>query len=124
MLLLILHDTHFGKTRLKESVADYVVVTPIVSKDGAVILGSKRNTVFEVNAKAGKILRSYGAADFHNTSTVLQLQYQLLQFSLASIVEVPSPTTLRSSFKGTRKWGSSLGRFSRLVGACVFVVLL
>lgn len=36
------------------------------------------------------------------TSTVLQLQYQLLQFSLVSIVELPSPTTLRSSFKGTR----------------------
>ncbi|KAI5420158.1 hypothetical protein KIW84_044080 [Lathyrus oleraceus] len=55
--------------RLKESVADYVAVTPIVSKDGAVILGSKRSTVFEVDAKAGKILRSYGAADFHNAST-------------------------------------------------------
>ena len=40
-----------------------------MSKDGAVILGSKRSTVFEVDAKAGKILRSYGAADFHNAST-------------------------------------------------------
>ncbi|CAI8588459.1 unnamed protein product [Vicia faba] len=66
---LIFHDTHFGKTRLKESVADYVAVTPIVSKDGAVILGSKRSTVFEVDAKTGKLLRSYGAADFHNAST-------------------------------------------------------
>ncbi|KAI5410218.1 hypothetical protein KIW84_055634 [Lathyrus oleraceus] len=37
--------------------------------NGAVILGSKRSTVFEVDAKAGKILRSYGAADFHNAST-------------------------------------------------------
>ncbi|CAJ2646786.1 unnamed protein product [Trifolium pratense] len=66
---LIFHDTHFGKTRLKESVADYVAVTPIVSKDGAVILGSKRSTVFEVDAKTGKLLRSYSASDFHNAST-------------------------------------------------------
>lgn len=66
---LIFHDPHFGKTRLKESVADYVAVTPIVSKDGAVILGSKRSTVFEVDAKTGKLLRSYGAADFRNVST-------------------------------------------------------
>lgn len=55
--------------KLKESVADYVAFTPIVSKDGAVILGSKKSTVFEVDAKTGKLLRSYGAADFHNAST-------------------------------------------------------
>ncbi|XP_057448905.1 serine/threonine-protein kinase/endoribonuclease IRE1a [Lotus japonicus] len=65
---LIIHDTHFGKTRLPESVAEYVAFTPIMSDDGAVILGSKKSTVFEVDARTGRLLWSYGAADFDNVS--------------------------------------------------------
>ncbi|TKY70231.1 Serine/threonine-protein kinase/endoribonuclease IRE1a [Spatholobus suberectus] len=68
---LIVHDTHFGKTRLSESVADYVAFTPTVTKDGAVVLGSKRSTVFEVDAKTGRLVRSYSAAEFDNVSTVV-----------------------------------------------------
>ncbi|KAJ1403837.1 WD40/YVTN repeat-like-containing domain superfamily [Sesbania bispinosa] len=66
---LIIHDTHFGKTRLSESVADYVAFTPTVSNDGAVVLGSKRSTIFEVDAKTGRLLRSYGALDYDNASS-------------------------------------------------------
>ena len=54
--------------RLSESIADYVAVTPTMSEDGAVILGSKRSTVFEVDAKTGRLVRSYAAAGFDNAS--------------------------------------------------------
>ncbi|KAL1315941.1 serine/threonine-protein kinase/endoribonuclease IRE1a-like isoform X2 [Arachis hypogaea] len=65
---LILHHNHFGKTRLSESIADYVADTPVMSEDGAVVLGSKRTTVFEVDAKTGRLVRSYTTAAFDDSS--------------------------------------------------------
>ncbi|XP_027360519.1 serine/threonine-protein kinase/endoribonuclease IRE1a-like isoform X2 [Abrus precatorius] len=68
---LILYDNLSRKTKLSKSVADYVAVTPTVTKDGTVILGSKRSTVFEVDAKTGRLVRSYSAADVDHASPVV-----------------------------------------------------
>ncbi|KAK7309420.1 hypothetical protein RJT34_06130 [Clitoria ternatea] len=69
---LIIHDTHFGKMRLSESIAEYVAYTPTVTEDGAVVLGSKKSTVFEIDAKTGRLVRSYSAADIYNASVVVR----------------------------------------------------
>lgn len=50
--------------RLLTSIEDIVRATPKISNDGVVTLGSKRITVFEVDAKTGRIFRSYVASDF------------------------------------------------------------
>ncbi|XP_061346104.1 serine/threonine-protein kinase/endoribonuclease IRE1a-like [Gastrolobium bilobum] len=68
---LIVHDSHFGKTPLQQSIADYVAFTPTMTTDGAVIVGSKISTMFEVDAKTGRLVRSYPAADVDNTLTVV-----------------------------------------------------
>ncbi|XP_028795298.1 serine/threonine-protein kinase/endoribonuclease IRE1a isoform X2 [Neltuma alba] len=57
----------FGKMRLLTSIEDIVKATPKLSNDGVVTLGSKRSTVFEVDAKTGRIFRSYAASDFDNS---------------------------------------------------------
>ncbi|XP_054823233.1 serine/threonine-protein kinase/endoribonuclease IRE1a isoform X2 [Prosopis cineraria] len=56
----------FGKMRLLTSIEDIVKATPKLSNDGVLTLGSKRITVFEVDAKTGRIFRSYTASDFDN----------------------------------------------------------
>ncbi|KAL2348708.1 hypothetical protein Fmac_002708 [Flemingia macrophylla] len=54
--------------RLSESIADYVAFTPTVTKEGAVVLGSKKSTVFEVDARTGRLFRSYSVSDFRNNN--------------------------------------------------------
>ncbi|KAK7360337.1 hypothetical protein VNO77_02323 [Canavalia gladiata] len=65
---LYMHDKHFGKMRISESIAEYVARTPTFSDDGAVTLGSKRSTLFEVDAKTGLVIQFHAMPDFYNTS--------------------------------------------------------
>ncbi|KAI4327859.1 hypothetical protein L6164_020271 [Bauhinia variegata] len=65
---LYVQTKHFGKMRLSTSVADFVQATPTISDDGAVTLGSKRITVFDIDAKTGRIIRSFAISDFDNSS--------------------------------------------------------
>ncbi|KAG5007721.1 hypothetical protein AAZX31_09G179700 [Glycine max] len=65
---LYMHDKHFGKMRISESIAEYVARTPTFSDDGAVTLGSKRSTLFEVDAKSGSIIKIHAMPDFDNAS--------------------------------------------------------
>ncbi|TKY58385.1 Serine/threonine-protein kinase/endoribonuclease IRE1b [Spatholobus suberectus] len=65
---LYMHDKHFGKMRISESIAEYVAHTPTCSDDGAVTLGSKRSTLFEVDAKTGSIIQMHAMSDFDNAS--------------------------------------------------------
>ncbi|KAI9083920.1 hypothetical protein K1719_034178 [Acacia pycnantha] len=58
---LYIQSEHFGKMRLSTSVADFVAATPTFSDDGGVILGSKRSSLFEVDAINGELIRSYAA---------------------------------------------------------------
>nr|KYP66589.1 Serine/threonine-protein kinase/endoribonuclease IRE1 [Cajanus cajan] len=94
---LIVHDTHFGKTRLSESIADYVAFTPTVTKEGAVVLGSKRSTVFEVNARTGALFRSYSVSDFHdNASSVVSSDGDGKRVRTAKNNELADPAQLSS----------------------------
>ncbi|KAJ1413342.1 hypothetical protein SESBI_19728 [Sesbania bispinosa] len=64
---LYMHDEHFGKMRISESIAEYVAHTPPFH-DGAITLGSKRTTLFEVDAKNGSIIRIHAMSDIDNAS--------------------------------------------------------
>ncbi|KAG4403636.1 hypothetical protein AAZX31_01G145000 [Glycine max] len=66
---LIVHDARFGKTRLSESIANYVALTPTETKEGASIFGSKKDTMFEVDAKTGALVRTH--YDLDNASNVV-----------------------------------------------------
>lgn len=55
--------------RISETIAEYVARTPTFSDDGAVTLGSKRSTLFEVDAKTGSIIQIHAMSDFDNASS-------------------------------------------------------
>ncbi|ESW28251.1 hypothetical protein PHAVU_003G271000 [Phaseolus vulgaris] len=65
---LYMHDRHFGKMRISESVTEYVARTPTLSDDGAVTLGSRKSTLFEVDAKTGSIVQIHAMSDPVNAS--------------------------------------------------------
>nr|KYP51973.1 Serine/threonine-protein kinase/endoribonuclease IRE1 [Cajanus cajan] len=65
---LYMHDKFFGKMRISESIAEFVARTPTFSDDGSVTLGSKRSTLFEVDAKTGSIIQTHWMSDFDNAS--------------------------------------------------------
>ncbi|PON82755.1 Serine/threonine protein kinase [Trema orientale] len=50
-----------SRTRMKfpGTIEDFIKATPYVSEDGAVTLGSKKTTVFEVDLKTGSLIRTY-----------------------------------------------------------------
>ncbi|XP_027919761.1 serine/threonine-protein kinase/endoribonuclease IRE1a-like isoform X2 [Vigna unguiculata] len=54
--------------RISESITEYVARTPTLSDDGAVTLGSKRSTLFEVDAITGSIIQVYAMPDPVNAS--------------------------------------------------------
>ena len=59
-------DTRFSSLRLQKlsmSIEEYIKSTPYLSDDGAVTLGSKKTTVFEVDPWVGTLIRSYVSPD-------------------------------------------------------------
>ncbi|KAL3720647.1 hypothetical protein ACJRO7_005463 [Eucalyptus globulus] len=65
---LYMHNEHFGKMKLGMNIDEFVKNTPLVSEDGSVTLGSRKSTVFEVDALTGRVIRTYGLSDFPSTS--------------------------------------------------------
>ncbi|XP_050378795.1 serine/threonine-protein kinase/endoribonuclease IRE1b [Argentina anserina] len=57
------HSNSDGRKKLSSSVREYVASTPVVSEDGGVTLGSKKTTVFAVNAVTGEVIRSFKLGD-------------------------------------------------------------
>ncbi|KAL8200334.1 hypothetical protein R6Q57_011673 [Mikania cordata] len=53
---LVAH-TDLGKQTMDMSMEEFIRITPHVSEDGGVILGSKKTTAFVVDADSGKIIR-------------------------------------------------------------------
>ncbi|XP_041018882.1 serine/threonine-protein kinase/endoribonuclease IRE1a isoform X2 [Juglans microcarpa x Juglans regia] len=64
---LYMHTEHFGRVKLSMSIDEFVKNTPYISEDGAVTLGSKKTTVFEVDLRTGKLIRTYR---FNSQSTL------------------------------------------------------
>lgn len=56
--------------KLPLSAEEYVRMTPYISEDGGVTLGSKSTTMFLVDAESGKVIYSYKMADSSTTSQV------------------------------------------------------
>ncbi|KAM7260337.1 hypothetical protein ACFE04_016078 [Oxalis oulophora] len=55
---LYIHTKRFGKAKLGLSMDEYIKQTPLISEDGEITLGSKKTTVFVVNAETGSVLRT------------------------------------------------------------------
>ncbi|XP_062101550.1 serine/threonine-protein kinase/endoribonuclease IRE1b-like [Humulus lupulus] len=64
----------FTKVKPSKTVEDYIRSTPHVSKDGGVTVGSRRSTVYLVDANTGKLIRTYNLAD---TPSVLGFQNEV-----------------------------------------------
>ncbi|XP_062143490.1 serine/threonine-protein kinase/endoribonuclease IRE1a-like isoform X2 [Alnus glutinosa] len=56
---LHMHTQNYGRMKLSMSIDEFVKNTPYISEDGAVTLGSKKTTVFEVDLRTGKLIRTY-----------------------------------------------------------------
>ncbi|KAK7406943.1 hypothetical protein VNO78_08579 [Psophocarpus tetragonolobus] len=89
---LIFHDSLLGKTRLSESIEDYVAFTPTVTKDGASIFGFKKSTLFEVDAKTGRLVRSFSYVD--NASNVVLSDHDWPRFTTTKYNELVDPAQL------------------------------
>ncbi|MQM05370.1 hypothetical protein Taro_038174 [Colocasia esculenta] len=57
------YSKEFGKRRINMTIKEYVESTPRMSIDGGITLGSKKSTMFLVDAKTGKIISSHWPAD-------------------------------------------------------------
>ncbi|XWS29112.1 hypothetical protein CRYUN_Cryun24cG0000500 [Craigia yunnanensis] len=60
---LYVHATHSNKMKLSVTVEDFVKHMPHVSEDEAITLGSKRTTVYVVDAMTGRLLHVYRSPD-------------------------------------------------------------
>ncbi|XP_017981858.1 PREDICTED: serine/threonine-protein kinase/endoribonuclease IRE1a [Theobroma cacao] len=60
---LYAHATHSNKMKLSVTVEEFVKHMPHVSEDGAITLGSKRTTVYVVDAMSGRLLHVYRSPD-------------------------------------------------------------
>uniref|UniRef100_A0A2N9F8N1 non-specific serine/threonine protein kinase n=1 Tax=Fagus sylvatica TaxID=28930 RepID=A0A2N9F8N1_FAGSY len=67
-LSLYLYRKSFGKVKITTSAGDYIKNAPYVSKDGGVTLGSKKTTVFLVDAKSRRVVNTYKLDDYPSTS--------------------------------------------------------
>ncbi|KAK9270987.1 hypothetical protein L1049_026575 [Liquidambar formosana] len=64
---LYMHGSRFGKRKLSRSAEEYIRSTPYISEDGGVTLGSKKTTVFLVDAKSGTVIHTFRLADSPST---------------------------------------------------------
>ncbi|TYI88702.1 hypothetical protein E1A91_D03G001300v1 [Gossypium mustelinum] len=60
---LYAHATHSNKMKLPVTVEEFVKHMPHVSEEGAITVGSKRTTVYVVEAMTGKLLHVYRSPD-------------------------------------------------------------
>ncbi|KAL6549154.1 hypothetical protein OROHE_008999 [Orobanche hederae] len=67
---LYLHGTGLKKVKLPVSAEEFVKRTPFVSAGGGVMLGSKRTAVFFVDAKTGKVVRTFKSDNLDETSSL------------------------------------------------------
>ncbi|KAK7262775.1 hypothetical protein RJT34_30355 [Clitoria ternatea] len=93
---LYMHDKHFGKMRISESIAEYVARTPTFSDDGAVTLGSKRSTLFEVDAETGSIIQTHAMSDIGNASAPWSDDRNSATNILKKNKDLADPVTLNS----------------------------
>ncbi|KAE9614571.1 hypothetical protein Lal_00012248 [Lupinus albus] len=103
---LYMHDKHFGKMRISETIAEYVARTPTFSEDGAVTLGSKRSTLFEIDAKTGRIIQMHAMSELDNSSIPLSDDKQIVPNTIhrqnkefSDPVKLKSPEMLLKIFR-------------------------
>ncbi|CAA0807032.1 Serine/threonine-protein kinase/endoribonuclease IRE1b [Striga hermonthica] len=67
---LYLHGTGLKRVKLPVSADEFVKRTPYVSAGGGIVLGSKKTAVFLVDAKTGKVIRTFRSDNIDETSTL------------------------------------------------------
>lgn len=95
---LYMHNEHFGKMKLGMNIDEFVKNTPLVSEDGSVTLGSRKSTVFEVDALTGRVIRTYGLSDFPSTSPN-DIEQTALQDKIASDLAESNSDTAQPRLK-------------------------
>ncbi|XP_031386861.1 serine/threonine-protein kinase/endoribonuclease IRE1a isoform X1 [Punica granatum] len=61
--------SELGKVKLPLNIDDFIRSTPLISEDDrSITLGSRKSTVFEVDALTGRLLHAYGMPDSPSTS--------------------------------------------------------
>lgn len=65
---LYLHSKHFGRRKLPVTVEEYIKTMPHITEDGGLTIGSKKVTVFLVDAKTGRVIHKYCSSDDQNVS--------------------------------------------------------
>ncbi|KAK2975680.1 hypothetical protein RJ640_027783, partial [Escallonia rubra] len=60
--------SELGKVNLDMTAEEFLSITPHITDDGGVVLGSKKTTVFLVDAKTGRLLHTYSLFDSSSTS--------------------------------------------------------
>ncbi|KAL3627049.1 hypothetical protein CASFOL_028412 [Castilleja foliolosa] len=56
-----------GKLKLMKSLEEYISSTPQIAEDGGIVLGSKKTSVFLVDAKTGRVIHTYRTSDPSST---------------------------------------------------------
>ncbi|KAL5557362.1 hypothetical protein UlMin_039598 [Ulmus minor] len=78
---LYMHSGPF-KVKLSRTIDEFIRSTPYTSDDGGVTLGSKTTTVFELDPKSGKLIRTYGLSD--TPSTVKSTEDHYVSFTTSA----------------------------------------
>lgn len=90
--------------KLSVNIDDFIKSTPLISEDGSVTLGSRRSTVFEVDALTGRLVRTYGVSDSPCTSPIDTEHNALCNEKAKDLVESGSTVsgTVQQRLKITR----------------------
>ncbi|KAL8549971.1 hypothetical protein ACS0TY_008701 [Phlomoides rotata] len=74
-----------GKLKLMKSLEEYISSTPQIAENGGIVLGSKKTSGFLVDAKNGKIIRTYRMSDPPSTTS-------------SSVNDIPNNTTSKEQY--------------------------
>ncbi|KAI5319919.1 hypothetical protein L3X38_039627 [Prunus dulcis] len=91
---LYLHRGHFGREKLPYTIDEYVGSTPHSEDDGSITVGSKKNTVFEVDLLTGELIRPYALPNSPSTLKSNEKQRVLSNNNIRYNKELVKPSSI------------------------------
>ncbi|XP_021804582.1 serine/threonine-protein kinase/endoribonuclease IRE1a-like [Prunus avium] len=91
---LYLHRGHFGREKLPYTIDEYVGSTPHSEDDGSITVGSKKNTVFEVDLLTGELIRPYALPNSPSTLKSNEKQRVLSNNNIRDNKELVKPGSI------------------------------
>ncbi|KAL3583875.1 hypothetical protein D5086_014936 [Populus alba] len=91
------------------NIEDFIKITPHMSEDGAVMLGSKKTTVFVVEAKTGRLVRTFKSPDSPSSLQSFEGGSGLHDDlnNNKDLLKSGSSNTAQTKFHGVQKWPQS-----------------